>query len=149
MKIAKNNIKFRQQGQTIEYSKGDIINDSHQHVIDKYFSGQVVEDDMFKIKYATININPIKASNNTQNALTEIRESIEELKESIIQLTKAKEEVDKNTPKDNVKIIIDDITVIPQEDLESVGVFGDSMSGGTKINDKVKKLKKVMENRNG
>ena len=151
MKVAKAPIKFRQLGNLVSYKVGDTILPKHEQVINYYYSGQVEEREMFNIKHATIHINSnLPLSSN--NPLEGIKASIEDTQTAIKELSSAVKDLKKSSTKsplenDKVKIVIDEITFVPQENIESEGNFVDTKTEGADIKYKVKKLKKVFEDK--
>jgi hypothetical protein len=151
MKIDKAPIQFRQLGKLVNYNVGDEILSKHEQVINFYYSGQVEEKEMFNIKYATINIS---SGGLVNNPLEEIKTSLEEAKTAIKELSNSVSQISKPNlieskepiKKDDIKLIINEI-VVPKENIESEGTFGESITEGTDIKYKVKKLKRVMENK--
>lgn len=150
MKVAKVPIRFRQLGNLVNYKVGDTILPKHEQVINYYYSGQVEEREMFNIKHATIHINsnlPISS-----NPLEGIKASIENTQTAIKELSSAVKDLKKSSTKgslenDKVKIVIDEITFVPQENIESEGNFVDTKTEGADIKYKIKKLKKVFEDK--
>jgi hypothetical protein len=151
MLIAKSNIKFRSFGELYNYNPGDVILAKHEPLVKFYYSGQVVEDKMFNIRNATINVNFSKEPV-VRSSVDELKESLEtttnvvkELKESIENIVKDKDtNPKKSSKKDEIKIIIDEICFPPSDDgIEMTGSVGESTSIGPDINHKVGKIKKV------
>jgi hypothetical protein len=146
---ARTNISFRSCGKLSTYQPGDVINELHEHIVKTHFSGQVIEERMFKIKSANIYVNTGQ-KNAIRNALDEVRDLRDSLKstnELLIDLKnsiteKPAEPIVVSDKLEIITIAVDNVTV-PKEDIESTGDFGDDVSKGTSIKHKVSKLKKV------
>ena len=152
MIVANNNISFWSKGVQVNYKKGDDIRPEHTNYVKTHFSGRVIEDHMFRIKSATININSNDKS--VVESLSEMKKSIETANNTISELRdiitgfKIVDDVPHVDKQTHVKLTVDSVSMIPENDIEVEGSAGDEITTGPEINVRVGQLRRVMERKN-
>lgn len=148
MKVANSDISFWSHGKLINYRPGDRILPEHEHYVITHFSGRVIEEKMFRIKSATININ--SSDKSVVESLSEMRKSIETANNTISELRdiitgfKVIDDVPQVDKQTHVKLAVDSVSMIPENNIQVEGSAGDEKSEGPEIKFKVGQLKRLL-----
>ena len=146
--IAKRNIKFRSNKAQINYEEGARISPKHEYIVKTYFSGQILEESVFKVK--SINRNNKIDKRKIKNSYNEMKEliidtknSVNEIRELVGVLSKIRDVKKDKDKESHIELLVEVLN--PQKvDVDIEGNIHENKSeSNDDIKEKVKKIKKI------
>ena len=148
--IARRNIKFRSNKAQVNYEEGARISPKHEYIVKTYFSGQILEESVFKTKSISRNVKIDKRKiNNSYNEMKEMiidtKNSVNEIRELVSTLSKIRDV--KKDKESHVELLVEVLS--PQkDDVDIEGDISENKTEGPQIKDKIKKLKRAIKEKN-
>ena len=147
MYLAMKNIKFRSNREQVNYEVGDKILPKHEHIVKTYFSGLILEERVPWIRPQV----PVARTVNRRNHLDGMMEIVEETRNSVDELkrmTRKLSEIRGQEDIEHIPMIVEEVFVPSEQETEVEGNVIENKTEGPKISNKIKKLRKLKDEKN-